>query len=301
MHEPHSSTKSNYSSSTTVTPSNDPLALSQRPTNTALLRLGMLMALLAPLFSQYVINWALLMILAWCGLLLAWHLKPQWLNAIMLSYGALLSIQIALQSGALPWLLLLAGIVLWQPLRPYFIGYLLMPMMAGGYHLNGDYFAICTLFVLLAILLWGHGGQWQRQLLQTQAIDELTGLADKRYLLQQLVQQVSQSKRSKQPLSLVLVNVDHFAAYRQHYGQAKAEACLQHVAQLLLASSHRQADIVARIGDDDFGLLLPDTNKQGAAHLAKRLMLNVLQAGIAHEGNPQQQNLTLSIATNQWQ
>ncbi|MCE1250275.1 MAG: GGDEF domain-containing protein [Comamonadaceae bacterium] len=100
--------------------------------------------------------------------------------------------------------------------------------------------------------------------------DELTGLHNRRAMGRYLVQQMAQARRARQPLSLMLLDIDHFKRVNDTHGHLTGDQVLTHVAQLLQASLRTQ-DVAGRWGGEEFVLLLPNTAAAGALVLAERL------------------------------
>lgn len=113
------------------------------------------------------------------------------------------------------------------------------------------------------------------------ATDGLTGVANKRALLERLGMELHAAWQVQAPLSLVLLDVDHFKAYNDSYGHPAGDAALKQVAQLL-SQSARSSDLVARYGGEEFVLLLPATDSEGARRLAERCRAAIAQTAFAH-------------------
>jgi diguanylate cyclase (GGDEF)-like protein len=127
------------------------------------------------------------------------------------------------------------------------------------------------------------------------ATDALTGIANRRKFDQILEQEWQRSLRGADPLSLLLIDVDHFKLYNDRYGHPKGDQALQLVAKALVNALRRTADLVARCGGEEFGLLLPQTARAGALHVAQHVLNTVKALGIAHAGSPVARHLSVSI------
>ncbi len=101
------------------------------------------------------------------------------------------------------------------------------------------------------------------------ATDPLTGLANERVFNERLLAESSRAERHGHPLSLVLLDLDHFKTVNDLHGQQAGDRVLVEVGRLLLSMS-REEDLVARIGGEQFGLLLPDTDEFGGYQVAER-------------------------------
>lgn len=102
--------------------------------------------------------------------------------------------------------------------------------------------------------------------------DPLTGLANRRSIVTYLEQEVRSSRRNETPLSLMLLDLDKFKRFNDHYGHAAGDEVLIHFANLLVAQS-RAEDLVGRYGGEEFLMVLSDTSREGAQQIAERLRL----------------------------
>lgn len=110
----------------------------------------------------------------------------------------------------------------------------------------------------------------KKRLRQLADTDPLTSLYNKRYLIKALRNEVSRASRYKNPLSLVMIDVDHFKAINDEFGHVSGDAVLQQMATLL-ANGVRSIDIAARYGGEEFAIVLPETPATGAELVARRL------------------------------
>jgi diguanylate cyclase (GGDEF)-like protein len=133
------------------------------------------------------------------------------------------------------------------------------------------------------------------QLRMAAATDGLTGVANRRKFDQILEQEWQRSLRGADPLSLLLIDVDHFKRYNDRYGHPKGDQSLRLVAQALVNAVRRTADLVARCGGEEFGLLLPQTARAGAQNVAQRVLMAVKSLDIAHADSPTARHLSVSI------
>jgi diguanylate cyclase (GGDEF)-like protein len=116
--------------------------------------------------------------------------------------------------------------------------------------------------------------------------DTLTDLHNRRYFDEHFQREWERARRSRQPLSLLLVDLDYFKAYNDRYGHAAGDSCLVEFSHLLSRCANRPADIVARLGGEEFGIVLPETSAVRGAKVAQRLQLLLQQDAIPHEGSP---------------
>ena len=100
--------------------------------------------------------------------------------------------------------------------------------------------------------------------------DGLTGLYNRRAFQENLEESLLFSRRSNQTISLLMIDVDHFKSFNDTHGHIKGDTALKTVASVLKKSS-RTSDFVARFGGEEFSVILPNTDRQGAMHCAEEL------------------------------
>ncbi len=125
--------------------------------------------------------------------------------------------------------------------------------------------------------------------------DELTGLANRRSLLAALNEEWRRMAREKNPLSVIMCDVDRFKAYNDTYGHAAGDECLTSVAAVLDAHTRRAGDLAARYGGEEFLVVLPGTPLQAAAQIAERIRTEIAGLDIAHESSDIAAYLTISL------
>jgi len=101
--------------------------------------------------------------------------------------------------------------------------------------------------------------------------DQLTRVANRRYLDDYLQQEWNRAAREGTPLSLVLCDVDYFKQYNDTHGHLAGDECLMEVATAIGRALHRPADFVARYGGEEFAIVLPNTNRAGAVRVVQRI------------------------------
>ena len=107
--------------------------------------------------------------------------------------------------------------------------------------------------------------------------DELTGLWNRRQLAEQLDQEIQRARRYGHPFAVVLVDIDNFKVYNDAHGHLKGDALLRQLAELLVRTT-RRADVVARIGGEEFVILLPESDPAGADATAEKIREAVADA-----------------------
>lgn len=116
--------------------------------------------------------------------------------------------------------------------------------------------------------------------------DELTGLANRRWFLKALDTEVARAERSGSPLSVAVLDLDRFKAINDRHGHAGGDAVLRGFAEIASAAM-RAGDLVARLGGEEFAVLMPDTDPGQAAHACERLRAAIAEAQFRDpEGTP---------------
>lgn len=125
--------------------------------------------------------------------------------------------------------------------------------------------------------------------------DPLTQVANRRGFDQHLKIEMGRAAREQRPLCLLLIDADYFKRYNDHYGHPAGDAALVAIAEVLMDSISRPTDLAARLGGEEFALLLPDTNLPGAYHLAEKIHGAMAARSIEHLDSPIATHITLSI------
>ena len=133
------------------------------------------------------------------------------------------------------------------------------------------------------------------ELRRTATTDALTGVANRRQFDESLEREWLRARRSGEPVSLLMIDVDHFKLYNDLYGHPKGDVCLKHVAQTLLSACKRPGDFVARYGGEEFMILLPKTPREGAQHIARQVLDAVAAFGIFHEESQTTHYVSVSV------
>src|SRR2546421_12626178 len=102
-------------------------------------------------------------------------------------------------------------------------------------------------------------------------LDDLTGVGNRRYLLQRLTEECARSERSGQPFALLVIDLDGFKAINDTHGHAAGDACLQHFT-LMAQTRLRSGDLLARTGGDGFFGVLPAPALRGGAVVARPIL-----------------------------
>ncbi len=123
--------------------------------------------------------------------------------------------------------------------------------------------------------------------------DVLTGLDNRRAFFDKLGESWSLSTRTGTPLSLLIMDVDHFKRINDRMGHPAGDYCLKEMAGLLSREIARSSDVLGRIGGEEFGVLLVDSDEDGAVYIAERLRLAVESHDFSYEGK--RISLTISL------
>jgi diguanylate cyclase (GGDEF)-like protein/PAS domain S-box-containing protein len=125
--------------------------------------------------------------------------------------------------------------------------------------------------------------------------DGLTGVANRRMFDSILEVEWAHARRNNQPLSVIMLDIDYFKQYNDHYGHLQGDACLKRVAQVLGSAATRARDFVARFGGEEFVLVLPETDEKAAAKIAERCRSLIFKEQIPHAMSQASQILTVSL------
>jgi len=134
----------------------------------------------------------------------------------------------------------------------------------------------------------------RRQLTDLANVDELTGLGNRRLVNNVLLQEINRARRSGSELSLIMLDVDHFKSYNDHYGHPAGDVVLQKLADIMQRASSRAGEVVARYGGEEFLLILPGASAASAMRTASRLREMIAEESIPHEHSPTSDHITVS-------
>jgi diguanylate cyclase (GGDEF)-like protein/PAS domain S-box-containing protein len=124
--------------------------------------------------------------------------------------------------------------------------------------------------------------------------DPLTNVANRRMYDKTIEVEWARAQRHQTPLSLIVMDIDNFKQYNDHYGHGVGDKCLVSVADALDGVASRPSDLMARYGGEEFALLLPDTDREAAVKLAERCRNAVYSRQIAHEKSDVADVVTIS-------
>lgn len=131
--------------------------------------------------------------------------------------------------------------------------------------------------------------------------DAVTGCANRRVFDEKLLEEWARTRRSGLPLSLALIDIDHFKLFNDHYGHPAGDACLRAFATIVQRGAARSSDLVARYGGEEFGVVLPDTDSVGARAVADHILALVHEAMIPHVASPVADRVSASVGISTFQ
>lgn len=135
----------------------------------------------------------------------------------------------------------------------------------------------------------------ERRLEQLSVTDALTMLPNRRYFENTFKLEAAQNQRSPKHLSLAILDIDHFKQVNDNYGHDVGDQVLIHIADLLRRST-RAGNVIARVGGEEFALLLPDTKQSEALEMAERIRSNIEGAAYIHDGKRIPLTISVGIA-----
>ena len=134
-----------------------------------------------------------------------------------------------------------------------------------------------------------------KQLKEWSYLDSLTKIANRRAYDEKLASEISTAQRSETSLSLLMIDIDYFKEYNDHYGHQKGDDALSTVAALIRDTLPRKTDFIARYGGEEFVVILPFTNAEGAVSIAEKILNCIVGANIEHKRSKFNNILTISI------
>ena len=125
-----------------------------------------------------------------------------------------------------------------------------------------------------------------RRLEKLSRIDGLTGIANRRTFDLTLEQKWQRAQRRQRPLSLVMLDVDHFKSYNDGYGHLAGDQVLIVLARILAQQARRGGELAARYGGEEFVVLLPDCLAPAAWQVAENVRMALHEQALPHQGSP---------------
>ncbi len=134
-----------------------------------------------------------------------------------------------------------------------------------------------------------------QELERLSSLDGLTGIANRRVFDEFVAKEWARAAREKRPLSVILIDIDHFKKYNDNYGHQGGDDCLRQVARSLAATVRRPGDLVARYGGEEFVVVMPDTDIKGAEKIAHALCAGVNEMKLPHAHSSTSDHVTISL------
>lgn len=128
-------------------------------------------------------------------------------------------------------------------------------------------------------------------------IDGLTGVKNRRSFDEYFEVEWNRAIRNSKPISLIMMDIDHFKAYNDTYGHQAGDGCLKEVAKAIQESLGRSGDSVFRYGGEEFSVILPETDEEGANFVAEKIRVAIETLNISHSGSKVSNHITLSLGT----
>nr|WP_315183376.1 diguanylate cyclase [uncultured Albidiferax sp.] len=146
-------------------------------------------------------------------------------------------------------------------------------------------------FVKRERLLQSHSEKLSREAV----IDGLTGIYNRKYFDQKLAIELSRAQRQKNPLSLVMLDVDYFKKYNDTYGHPAGDRVLQALVGAVQSQLNRLSDVFARYGGEEFIIILPSSDQSGATRIAEKVRQAVLALQMEHARSQVGQHISISL------
>jgi len=127
------------------------------------------------------------------------------------------------------------------------------------------------------------------------SLDGLTEIPNRRAFNTAIERQFNLAQRTGTPISLLIIDIDFFKKFNDHYGHPMGDECLRHVASSLMELTQRPEDLVARLGGEEFAILLPNTDEKGAVLRAEQYRGCIENLSIPHQLNDPTPYVTISI------
>ena len=124
-----------------------------------------------------------------------------------------------------------------------------------------------------------------KELARLARLDGLTGIANHRRFREFFDQEWRRCLRAGQPLSVIMIDIDHFKQYNDRYGHQEGDEALRRVAAIIQKATRRPGDLAARYGGEEFILVLTNTDSEGAVSLAESIRGDLFDAAIPHDGS----------------
>ena len=160
---------------------------------------------------------------------------------------------------------------------------------------NAVLLSAAAVLLPLIMLLFGRLDRMHARLMRLSQTDGLTGLANRRRFMEVLQAEVARRHRTGRPLCVALIDIDHFKHVNDEHGHLAGDAVLRELAALLMASVRVPSDLPARLGGEEFALILPDTPLDEALGVCERLRERVAAQVFQGDGTPLRIAISLGL------
>jgi diguanylate cyclase (GGDEF)-like protein len=137
----------------------------------------------------------------------------------------------------------------------------------------------------------------EEELRRTSQRDALTGLANRRTFEERLQTEWSRAARASRPLSLIMVDIDHFKEFNDLHGHVQGDECLRRVAEVIESTFRRSGELTSRWGGEEFAIVLAEVDRRDAIALAERLRKAVEDAAIPRRGRSSRVTVSVGVAS----
>jgi len=156
-------------------------------------------------------------------------------------------------------------------------------------------FSVLLVFIRELTLLYARLSAVNIVLERTAMTDGLTGLANRLHFDHRLMSDWASAARRRVPISVLMIDADHFKLYNDRYGHQGGDECLRQIALSIRAGLNRNSDLGARYGGEEFVALLPDTDAAGAERVAMAIQADLRARALPHDLNMPSGRVTISI------
>jgi diguanylate cyclase (GGDEF)-like protein len=170
-----------------------------------------------------------------------------------------------------------------------------LPHLASPASLGVGYIVIGGLGLLCIVWFGTRLSEAYETLRYQSSRDALTGLPNRRALLERVSTEMGRSRRRKGSLAIIIGDIDRFKCYNDTFGHPAGDGCLRWVAQAIQSVLRRPGDFCARYGGEEFAVVLPDVDEEGALHVAERIRNAVETLAIPHAKSGGFQVVTISL------
>jgi diguanylate cyclase (GGDEF)-like protein len=126
-------------------------------------------------------------------------------------------------------------------------------------------------------------------------VDPLTDIPNRRCFDERIAVEWRRAQREKTPIAFMMMDVDRFKAYNDTYGHPQGDVLLKSLARIIAAAARRPGDLAVRLGGEEFGVLMPDTDLKGALEVAEEIRANVEAARVPTVDRQTLSSVTISI------